>query len=378
MKIKPDFFEIEMAQPKKSIHFKGLNGIRAICALAVVFSHSSLSLSLIGLKTGKYFGLAAYGVTAFFALSGFLITYLLIEEKAANTTVSVKNFYIRRVLRIWPLYFGYMAIALFANIFIFSFTDFSSIAYYLLFFPNIPYSYEIVGMKTVVPIYLLGHFWSLGVEEQFYAFYPWLIKMFKKLTNVLLFMFLIVLAVKLAAKYFSYKTGNPFWYAWADNTRFDAMAIGGFGAWVYKYRLSFVLTLIKSKIIQFFVSAIIALVLVNMLKIPNSLSHMLVAVVTVMSIYYAHQTENPYINLRNPYIDYVGKISFGIYVYHPLAIGLTGLLMKGLVFSPVFKIPIFFVAIILLTMIFASLSFKYLENYFLKLKYNYAVVKSRD
>lgn len=365
-------------QPKKSIHFNGLNGIRAICALAVVVSHSSLSLSLIGLETGKIFGLAAYGVTAFFALSGFLITYLLIEEKSASKTISVKKFYIRRLLRIWPLYFGYMIIALLADIFIFNFTDFSAIGFYLFFFPNIPFSYEIVGMKTFVPIYLLGHFWSLGVEEQFYAFYPWLIKGFKKLFNVLLFMFLIVLILKLTAKYISYKTANPFWYSWADNTRFDAMAIGGFGAWLYKYRLSFVLILINSKIIQFFITGIIVLVLINMVKIPNSLSHMLVAGVAVIAIYYAHLFEKPCINLRNRYIDYFGKISFGIYVYHPLAIGLIGLLLKGLEFPPTFKIPVYFIAIILLTILFASLSFRYFENYFLKLKSRYSIVKSKD
>ena len=191
-------------------------------------------------------------------------------------------------------------------------------------------------------------------------------------------MFILVLAVKLFAKILSYKTANPFWYSWADNTRFDVMAIGGLGAWFYKYRLPLVTQLVKSRIIQLLVTIIILLVLINMLKIPNTMAHMVVAGVTVMAIYYAHLFQKPYINLRNRRIDYLGKISFGIYVYHPLSIAFTGLLMKGLVFSPIFKIPLFIITIILFTILLAGLSYRYYENYFLKLKFNYAVVKSKD
>ena len=367
-----------IVQSQNSIHFNGLNGIRAICALAVVISHSSLSLSLAGIKEGPVFEMAAYSVTAFFALSGFLITYLLMEEKNVKGNISVKFFYIRRLLRIWPLYFGYMAIALLADMYIFNFNNFSSIGYYLFFFPNIPFSYEMAGMNTIASIYLLGHFWSLGIEEQFYAFYPWLIKIFNKLLIVLISMFILVLIIKLIAKYISYKTGNPFWYSWADETRFDAMALGGIGAWGYKFRLPWVLKLIKPKFIQMLVAIFILLLISKSLMIPNSISHILMAGTTVILIFYAHLFEKPIINLRNKQIDYLGKISFGIYVYHPLAIGLTGLLFKQTELLPLIKIPAFFITIILFTILMAGLSFRYYENYFLKLKFKYAIIKNKD
>ncbi len=363
---------------KKNIHFKGLNGIRAICAFAVVISHASLSLLVIGLEPGKIFGLAAYGVTAFFALSGFLITYLLMEEKQAYEKVSVKKFYIRRILRIWPLYFGYMILAIISDIYIFNAGNFSSIGYYIFFFPNIPFSYEMAGMTTVVPIYLLGHFWSLGVEEQFYAFYPWLFRIFKNIFKVLLSMFFIVLILKLTAKYISYKTGNPFWYSWLDNTRFDAMACGGIGAYLLKYKYDWVVKLIKSKILHLITTAIIVLVFINKLAIPNSLSHIIVAVTTVVTIYYAHLLNKPYINLSNKYIDYLGKISFGVYVYHPLVIGYSALFFKNLHMPATVKTGLFFITVIVFTIGLSVLSYKYFENYFLKLKLNYAVVKNKD
>lgn len=363
---------------KKDIHFNGLNGIRAICAFAVVISHASFSLSMAGIKAGPVFMLASYGVTAFFALSGFLITYLLLAEKETSKTVSVKKFYMRRILRIWPLYFSYMGLVLFLDYSVFGITDFSSLGYYIFFVPNIPYAYDMVGLTTVAPIFLLGHFWSLGVEEQFYAFYPWLIKWFRKSLNVLVMMFLITICIKALAKLASYKTGNPFWYALADNTRFDAMAIGGLGAWLYKFRLPIVKRVVGTKLLQLTVSVVLILALINRLLIPNTLAHMLIAVVTVLVIYYAHLFDHPLIDLRKKLIDYLGKISFGLYVYHPLAIALAALLIKHTGFEPWIRIALFFSLVILLTIMFAALSYRYIERYFLKLKFSYAVVKSKD
>ena len=105
---------------EEKIYFKGLNGIRAIAALAVVFSHTTGMLSMFGLSkfifgktidgTSVSTSLAGFGVTIFFALSGFLITYLLLQEKKNNAIINLKHFYLRRVLRIWPLYYSYIII----------------------------------------------------------------------------------------------------------------------------------------------------------------------------------------------------------------------------------------------------------------------------
>ena len=104
----------------KSIYFPGLNGIRAVAAIAVVISHITIALKDFGLDPhifgtfddGKPKGyiLAGYGVSVFFVLSGFLITYLLISEKDSHS-IDIKKFYIRRILRIWPLYYLYLIIA---------------------------------------------------------------------------------------------------------------------------------------------------------------------------------------------------------------------------------------------------------------------------
>src|SRR5689334_11784431 len=103
------------------LHFSGLNGLRAIAALSVLFGHTTMGLSSFGLNPfifGQYSDgtptttlLAPFAVSIFFALSGFLITYLLLEEKR-TTEINIKNFYTRRILRIWPLYYLYLIISI--------------------------------------------------------------------------------------------------------------------------------------------------------------------------------------------------------------------------------------------------------------------------
>ena len=77
---------------KNIFHLKGLNGIRAIAALSVVLSHTLLGLEYFGLKNiDGGWNFANYGVTMFFTLSGFLITYLLLKEKKTFNTISINR-----------------------------------------------------------------------------------------------------------------------------------------------------------------------------------------------------------------------------------------------------------------------------------------------
>ena len=79
-----------------------LTGLRALAALMVFAGHASKDGLLPEFLGISY---SMQGVFLFFVLSGFLITYLLLKEEEITGTISIKDFYIRRVLRIWPLYF---------------------------------------------------------------------------------------------------------------------------------------------------------------------------------------------------------------------------------------------------------------------------------
>jgi peptidoglycan/LPS O-acetylase OafA/YrhL len=137
-----------------------LDGMRGFCILLVLASHTVGSSNFPRL----YFlgGLAAIGLVVFFVLSGFLITTVLMREQGRTGTISLKNFYIRRFLRIFPvayLYIGVIALLSFLGIIGLRPHDLAFAVSYLMDFHHDRAWY-------------LGHLWYLTVEEQFYLLWP--------------------------------------------------------------------------------------------------------------------------------------------------------------------------------------------------------------
>jgi peptidoglycan/LPS O-acetylase OafA/YrhL len=132
-------------QYKNISFFEGLNALRFFAALLVVLHHAETLRKDNGLSNFESFGLFRNGgnaVTFFFVLSGFLITYLLLKEDGKSGTISIKGFYLRRVLRIWPLYFllvilGTLVMPLFVHFFHIDYRmpyTFGQVWYYFVFF----------------------------------------------------------------------------------------------------------------------------------------------------------------------------------------------------------------------------------------------------
>ncbi len=102
-----------MQQREKTVYFPGLNGLRALAALSVLWGHTFQDTFGIWktsagniLPSHNFFSID--GVTLFFVISGFLITYLLLKELDKTNTINIPKFYMRRILRIWPIYYGYI------------------------------------------------------------------------------------------------------------------------------------------------------------------------------------------------------------------------------------------------------------------------------
>src|SRR6267378_3170255 len=138
-------------------HLPALDGLRAIAVFTVIVYH-------FGIHTVP----GDLGVSAFFVLSGFLITWLLLKEQRATGTVSTRQFYTRRVLRIFPAYYVFLA-ASFA-------VDYARGQQW-------PPGLRLSGLFYVVNYYnafhghnagSISHAWSLGIEEQFYLLWPML------------------------------------------------------------------------------------------------------------------------------------------------------------------------------------------------------------
>ena len=163
---------------RRRVHLPGLNTLRFFAALVVVVGHTGDGLWLFGVQKHNYLARlnpdsAGLAVLFFFVLSGFLITYLLLVEESETGTISVGAFYVRRILRIWPLYYLIVVLAFFvlphsggllpassAELY-----GWKNLSLYLTIFPNF-----------AMPVWYAGHLWSIGVEEQFYVSWPLLMR----------------------------------------------------------------------------------------------------------------------------------------------------------------------------------------------------------
>jgi peptidoglycan/LPS O-acetylase OafA/YrhL len=165
-------------------YIPSLNGLRAISILMVVFGHLNLR-SFGGINIPFPFFIffnSGLGVNIFFVISGFLITKLLMEEENASSSINLKNFYGRRVLRILPAYYFLLLVYFILERFsVLHFTTSSWLS-------SIFYYKYITGGD-----WESGHFWSLSVEEHFYLIWPAIFLLFKKYRVG--FAFLIILAV---------------------------------------------------------------------------------------------------------------------------------------------------------------------------------------
>ena len=360
----------------------GLNGLRAIAALAVVISHITLGLGEFGLNN-KIFGtdldgnasglnLAGFAVTIFFTLSGFLITFLLLKEKEETTKLNVKNFYIRRILRIWPLYYLYFAVCIIiCNLYNISFAT-SSTPYYVFLAANIPF---IIG--GTLPF--LAHYWSLVVEEQFYLFFPQIAKLSnKRILKISIGIIFLFLFLKCIFWVLDRKHGIHLPYSAIGVTRFHTMLIGAVGAILYYYKVTRLISISTHVVTQFISWTVILLLAINKFHIASVIDGELVSVITVFLIVGQITKRNNLINLENQFCDFVGKISFGIYVIHPILIfGYSKLL--GHFESDKFINYLFIYTLITATTIFlAYLSYEFYEKRFLKLKTKYATIKSEN
>jgi peptidoglycan/LPS O-acetylase OafA/YrhL len=364
---------------KNTIHLKGLHGLRAIAVLAVIISHSTLALDDFGLdsnifrtsKQGKAHGLllAGFGVSIFFALSGFLITYLLLKENEVKS-INIKKFYIRRALRIWPLYYLYIFTCLITVVIFGISLNYNMAIYYVFLAANIPY---IAGAAWP----FLAHYWSLGVEEQFYMFWPWIVKkvtasLFKWTTLLIL----LLIALKMVCWMIERKTGNSIPLLAVQVTRFHTMLIGALGSILYYQNNKTFISFTTGKISQAICWGIILLVTFNKFHVVSVLDNEIIAVVTVFLIMGQITVQNRIINLDNKICNFLGKISYGMYVIHPLLIFYLAKIIGKFNSQDALSYIQVYLVVVAFTIILAYLSYEFYEKRFLRIKTKYTIIHS--
>jgi peptidoglycan/LPS O-acetylase OafA/YrhL len=177
--------------PDSKSYFNNLDGLRFLLAFIVFGSHSMLGETIneqIGFdfleRLVRVFTSGHLSVSFFFVLSGFLITYLMLEEQETTGKFNVKNFYIRRIFRIWPLYYCVLIFSYFIYPFIktkLGYVDQNpySLIHQLLFLANFDnIRIHVNDLVGVAPM-MIGINWSVSIEEQFYLGWPLLFKIAK-------------------------------------------------------------------------------------------------------------------------------------------------------------------------------------------------------
>lgn len=368
----------------KRIFFPNLNGLRFIAAFMVIIHHIEQLKYLFGMpnywETSFIHNIGKLGVVLFFVLSGFLITYLLLEERRATNTISIKDFYIRRILRIWALYY----LVVIAGLFIFPRVEFLNI-------PNLSESvYEDFGLKVLLYLLFLPNLatiifpaipfisqaWSIGVEEQFYLFQPLLVKKFKNLPLTLCaigFLYftikwLLIYAVRFNPNYYL-DVLNNFW----QTLNFDCFAIGGLAA-VALYKNMRVLKILFSKVFEISILLATILLILKGVTIPF-IHYELYSVLFAVIILNLAANKETILNLENPVFAYLGKISYGIYMYHVLAIVIV---IKALLLINLESTILIYIFSVLLTVLISSLSYQFYEHKFITLKSKFSKIISGD
>jgi peptidoglycan/LPS O-acetylase OafA/YrhL len=313
-----------------------LDGLRGVAVLAVIACHIQAFFPKQPTKWIErlYYGFVAMGwsgVDLFFVLSGFLITRILLENKGSDRYFS--SFYGRRILRIWPLYYGLCALAIIIipaiHIDYFSrssyfWTSDGDTFYYWVFLNNF---YNILPIRQNTPFLLAT--WSLGIEEQFYLIWPLLIWRLgaRAALRAILIVFVTTILLRNALYFGGYASAETVYYM--TFTHLDGIAIGSILsiAWVKRNNFSVLLQLFR---LQLYVSAPLLLLISAYCSLyPSGLSHislhpiMIAAGYTLCALTFSGlllnciDRDNVVTNLFNlSVLRSCGRYSYAMYLFH--------------------------------------------------------------
>lgn len=179
--------------------FGSLDGLRAISILGVVWVHTWIGTPRFEcLESIPILRRGSFGVDVFFTISGFLITTLLLRERDKYGGISLKDFYIRRSLRIWPLYYAVISLYIVLVLLLERGTARGQAFFHYL--PSyLTYTYTWFGPRGIEPAAIFNFAWTLSTEEQFYFFWPVVVKWLRRPWAILAL--LVVISLRVAAGY---------------------------------------------------------------------------------------------------------------------------------------------------------------------------------
>lgn len=369
--------------------FEGLSSLRFFAAFIVMLFHGEAMKKALGKVSyfDYFFFHNETPVVFFFVLSGFLITYLLLKEKSTTQRIDIKRFYIRRVLRVSPLYFLMVGIG-FSFILLLQYNGvpvqppfemWKGLLLYLLYLPFM------VNVLYPGP-HPMEHLWTVGVEEVFYVLWCPLVKFF---SNHLASIFATIIAIKWAVQ-----CVYGYWLhdAVADRLiyvlQFDALATGGLAAiYLFRRETSIERLWVFSKPVQ----ALLLSLLVLRMTVHESASAWSPVyaalfdkpVISTMSLLFLFAwlilntgvNRNSILPLRSVTLEKLGNVTYGFYVFHPMLLLLLIFFVTPrleALHRPVLSLIVFYLIATPLISAIAFLSKRYFEDKVLKLRSKWA------
>lgn len=375
--------------PRKKIYFAHLDGLRFFCFLTVFLFHSFhtddpaiADNSIFRLFKHHLFGNGFLGVNFFFVLSGFLITYLLIEERKLKRKINIPNFWLRRILRIWPLYFacvflGFILFPLAKKIAGGVPVENANPWYYIGFINNFDYIQK--GLPDAPG---LGVLWSIAIEEQFYLIWPLVLSVFP--IKKYWIPFVVIIAGSLVFRAFN---DVPILHEMHTLSCIGDMAIGALGAWLILERQSFydkIVNLPKGIILLTYVLFISIFLFRDDVLLDNYyiriVERMFTAIVMLVIIMEQCFSSHSLYKMGNfKIISNLGLITYSLYCIHFMVISATnGIMTKLGLNHTLWQIIVLHTSVALIITIIASkLSYKYFESPFLKLKDKFSYITKK-
>ena len=340
-----------------------LTSLRFILAILVVLFHTPEFFANRNLPFYNNYSLFLKGnesVWMFFSLSGFLIIKQLHDEKISTNTINLKRFFKNRILRIFPLYYlvliyGFIHYQIILPKLGFQFENTYNIWEGILlsstFFSNIFLTYSPGGILEIL--------WSIGIEEQFYIVIAPLFFLLPKskikttlisitITYLLLFTSSVFPFLKEYKMYFFYFTFSGLCSIYLEKINFHKL----FSYMIYLIILIYTLS--------------------NFFKDNLNENQYLIFSMLLFGLFLSVLSKKPITLLKNKTFKYLGTISYGIYMFHAIAMQIVGLIYIKLNFQNQISNTLYIISytflIILLSVIMAHFSYKYYESYFLKFK----------
>lgn len=352
----------------QKISLPNITSLRFFLALLVVIYHIPQFCNNRGwpsFSSLPLFNRGPEAVYVFFSLSGFLIIRNLFYEKLKTGTISIKNFYKRRALRIFPLYYAVLIFGL---------------LYYNIILPNLGFHIESGQYSILQGILLGGTFfsnilatfkpggiieilWSIGIEEQFYLLVA---PIFLLIPARRLLLFLLLFTIF----YFTIFHTSLFSILKEFKLYFYFFSISGIVAinnilhpnlQIHNY-IKFLIYFL------FFVYFTTDIFIDNLSDFWYQFLSMILFPIFILCI-----IQIPYKTLENKKLKYLGKISYGIYMLHAIAMQFAGFIFycfnsKDWDDKPIIFIISFNLITILFTILLAHLSYQYFERIFFRFK----------